>query len=85
MLRALGYPLVVGYSHNRSNTTHQCGTAVFGTDPASSVLDPYCRAHEVDNLFVIDGSSFPSSAAVNPALTIIAQALRAADHMRSTL
>ncbi len=85
MLRALGYPLVVGYSHNRSNTTHQCGTVVFGTDPATSVLDPYCRAHEVDNLFVIDGSFFPSSAAVNPALTIIAQALRAADHLVSTL
>lgn len=85
MLKALGYPLVVGYSHNRSNTTHQCGTLVFGTDPSSSVLDPFCRAHDVDNLFVVDASFFPSSAAVNPALTIIAQALRSAEHIKATL
>lgn len=85
LLRGLGYPLVVGYSHNRSNTTHQCGTTVFGHDPATSVLDPYCRTHEVDNLFVVDGSFFPSSAAVNPALTIIAQAMRAAEHLKETL
>ncbi len=85
MLRRLGYPVVVGYSHNRSNTTHQCGTLVFGTDPTASVLDTYCRTHDVENLFVIDASFFPSSAAVNPALTIIAQALRAADHLVETL
>lgn len=85
MLKALGYPLVVGYSHNRSNTTHQCGTLCFGEDPATSVLDPYCRAHDVDNLFVVDASFFPSSAAVNPALTIIAQALRAAAHIKASL
>lgn len=85
MLKALGYPLVVGYSHNRSNTTHQCGTLVFGTDPASSVLDPFCRAHDINNLFVVDASFFPSSAAVNPALTIIAQALRSAEHIKATL
>ena len=85
ILRRLGYWVVVGYSHNRSNTTHQCGTLCFGTDPAQSVLDPFCRSHDVDNLFVVDASFFPSSAAVNPALTIVAQALRAADHLVETL
>lgn len=85
MLRALGFWLVVGYSHNRSNTTHQCGTAVFGTDPATSVLDPFCRTHDIPNLFVVDASFFPSSAAVNPGLTVVAQALRAADHLMETL
>jgi hypothetical protein len=47
-----------------------CGTLVFGTDPRASVLDPFCRAHDVENLFVVDASFFPSSAAVNPGLTI---------------
>jgi choline dehydrogenase-like flavoprotein len=85
MLRGLGYWGVVAYSHNRSNTTHQCGTLCFGTDPEHSVLDTFCRTHDVDNLFVIDASFFPSSAAVNPALTIVAQALRSAAHLKSTL
>jgi choline dehydrogenase-like flavoprotein len=61
--------------------SHQCGTIKFGTDPAKSVLDPFCRSHDVSNLFVVDASFFPSSAAVNPALTIAAQALRVADHI----
>jgi choline dehydrogenase-like flavoprotein len=56
---------------------------VFGTDPRSSVLDQYCRTHDVENLFVVDASFFPSSAAVNPGLTIAAQALRVAEHIRS--
>ena len=56
----------------------QCGTAVAGTDPATSVLDPNCRSHDVDNLWVVDSSFFPSSAALNPALTIAANALRVA-------
>jgi choline dehydrogenase-like flavoprotein len=85
ILRRLGYWAVVSHSHNRSNTTHQCGTLCFGTDPARSVLDPYCRTHDVENLFVVDASFFPSSAAVNPALTIVAQALRAADHLMESL
>ena len=58
------------------NTTHQCGTLCFGTDPRASVLDPFCRTHDVENLFVVDASFFPSSAAVNPGLTIAAQALQ---------
>lgn len=81
ILRRLGFPLVVAHSHKAKNTTHQCGTLVFGTDPRHSVLDPFCRAHDLDNLYVVDASFFPSSAAVNPALTIIAQALRVADHL----
>ena len=83
LLRRLGFWKVMAHSHKARNTTHQCGTLVFGTDPATSVLDPFCRAHEVANLFVVDASFFPSSAAVNPALTIIAQALRVADHIRA--
>jgi choline dehydrogenase-like flavoprotein len=81
ILRRLGYWLVVKHSHGSRNTTHQCGTLVFGTDPRASVLDPFCRAHDVSNLFVVDASFFPSSAAVNPGLTIVAQALRTADHI----
>ena len=83
ILRKLGFVLVVAHSHGSRNTTHQCGTIVFGDDPRRSVLDPFCRAHDVENLFVVDASFFPSSAAVNPGLTISAQALRVADHIIS--
>jgi choline dehydrogenase-like flavoprotein len=61
---------------------HQNGTIRFGNDPKTSALDRDCRAHEVDNLYVVDASFFPSSGAVNPALTIMANALRVADHLR---
>jgi len=81
LLRRVGAWMVVKHSHGARNTTHQCGTMVFGHDPRTSVLDPYCRTHDVRNLFVVDASFFPSSAAVNPALTIAAQALRVADHI----
>jgi len=64
---------------------HQAGTCVFGTDPASSVLDVDCRAHEVDNLYVVDTSCFPSIGAVNPALTAMANALRVGDHLKERL
>lgn len=84
ILWRLGFWSVVKHSHHSQNTTHQCGTLCFGTDPRTSVLDTYCRAHDVDNLFVVDASFFPSSAAVNPALTIVAQALRVADHIKAT-
>jgi choline dehydrogenase-like flavoprotein len=59
-------------------TAHQAGTARFGTDPATSVLDLDCKAHELDNLYVVDASFFVSIGAVNPTLTIIANALRVA-------
>jgi choline dehydrogenase-like flavoprotein len=64
---------------------HQVGTCRFGTEPRTSVLDPTCRAHEVDNLYVVDGSFFPSSGAVNPSLTIMANALRVGDHILARL
>jgi choline dehydrogenase-like flavoprotein len=84
ILRRLGFWKVVTHSHRNKNTTHQCGTLVFGVDPRRSVLDPFCRTHDVANLFVVDASFFPSSAAVNPGLTIAAQALRVADHIIAT-
>ena len=60
---------------------HQAGTCRFGADPSSSVLNLDCRAHEVDNLYVVDTSVFPSIGAVNPALTAMANALRVGDHL----
>jgi choline dehydrogenase-like flavoprotein len=81
MLKAAGYPIVFVQRMGIETNSHQCGTINFGTDPAKSVLDPFCRSHDVSNLFVVDASFFPSSAAVNPALTIAAQALRVADHI----
>ena len=68
-----------------AGVAHQNGTVRFGDDPAASVLDRDCRAHDVDNLYVVDGSFFPSSGAVNPALTIMANALRVGDHLRARL
>ena len=77
-VRRAGYPLVFTQRMGIATNSHQCGTAVMGTDPARSVLDPNCRAHDVDNLWVVDSACFPSSAALNPALTIAANALRIA-------
>jgi choline dehydrogenase-like flavoprotein len=76
LLRDAGYDAVATQHFDISMNSHQCGTVVAGADPATSVLDPWCRAHEVANLWVVDGGFFPSSAAMNPALTIAAQALR---------
>jgi choline dehydrogenase-like flavoprotein len=64
---------------------HQAGTCRFGADPASSVLNTDCRAHEVDNLYVVDTSFFPSIGAVNPALTAMANSLRVGDHLLDRL
>jgi choline dehydrogenase-like flavoprotein len=66
-------------------TAHQAGTARFGTDPARSVLDLDCKAHQLDNLYLTDASFFPSIGAVNPTLTIIANALRVADKIAGRL
>src|SRR6266487_2909175 len=60
---------------------HQVGTCRFGEDPATSVLDLNCKAHDLDNLYVVDGGFMVTSAAVNPTLTIIANALRVGDHL----
>jgi choline dehydrogenase-like flavoprotein len=64
---------------------HQCGTVRFGTDPRTSALDVHCKAHDLDNLYVVDTSFFPSSAAVNPGLTAMANALRVGDHLLERL
>jgi len=68
-----------------AGVAHQAGTCRFGDDPDSSALDPNCRAHEVDNLYVVDTSCFPSISAVNPALTAMANALRVGDHLLERL
>ena len=81
MMRAAGYPLVLVQRMGIETNSHQCGTLRFGLDPATSVLDPYCKTYDIENLYVVDSSFFPSSAAMNPALTIAAQALRVADHI----
>lgn len=82
-VRKAGYPIILTERMGIATNSHMCGTAVAGTDPAASVLDPHCRSHDVDNLWVVDGSFFPSSAALNPALTIAANALRVAPHIAS--
>ncbi|MEO0541274.1 MAG: GMC family oxidoreductase [Cyanobacteria bacterium P01_A01_bin.105] len=64
---------------------HQCGTCRFGADPATSVLDPNCRTHDINNLYVVDSSFFPSNSGVNPTLTIVANAIRVADHLKQRL
>jgi choline dehydrogenase-like flavoprotein len=68
-----------------AGVAHQAGTCRFGLNPATSVLNPDCRAHEVDNLYVVDTSFFPSIGAVNPALTAMANALRVGDHLLERL
>jgi len=71
----------LGNGKDNANLGHVCGTCRFGTDPKSSVLDPQNRAHEVENLYVVDTSFFPSSAGLNPSLTVAANALRVAAHV----
>jgi choline dehydrogenase-like flavoprotein len=92
MMNAIGaHPVLVerslylGKNIPISGTAHQAGTARFGTDPATSVLDLDCKAHELDNLYIADASFFPSIGAVNPTLTIIANALRVADRIKERL
>ena len=76
--------LECGFLHVASDDViaHQVGTCRLGTDPATSVLDTNFKAHDIDNLYVVvDGSFFPSSAAVNPSLTIMSNAMRVGDHL----
>src|SRR5215469_752110 len=68
-----------------AGVAHQNGTLRFGLDPKTSVLDTKCKAHDLDNLYVVDASFFPSSGAMNPALTIMANALRVGDHLKERL
>jgi choline dehydrogenase-like flavoprotein len=64
-----------------AGVAHQAGTCRFGRDPGDSVLDENCKAHELDNLYVVDTSFFPSIGAVNPALTAMANAIRVGEHL----
>ena len=73
-----------GEGQESTNLGHVCGTCRFGTDPKTSVLQPQSRAHEVDNLYVVDTSFHPSSAGLNPSLTVAANALRVAEHVDQT-
>jgi choline dehydrogenase-like flavoprotein len=77
--------LFVGNRIPLAGVAHQNGTVRFGRDPKTSALDANCKAHEVENLYVVDGSFFPSSGAVNPALTIMANALRIGDRILEQL
>ena len=77
VMRKAGFPIVLSHTFGRKTTSHQCGTARLGDDPHTSVVDPDCRSHDVNNLYITDASVLPTSAAVNPALTIAALALKA--------
>jgi choline dehydrogenase-like flavoprotein len=79
------HDLYVGQTNSVNVANHQCGTVRFGVDPATSALDLWCKAHDLDNLYVVDASFMPSSTASNPALTVIANALRVAEHLRERL
>jgi choline dehydrogenase-like flavoprotein len=68
-----------------AGVAHQAGTCRFGADPSSSVCDVDCKAHEMDNLYFADASIFPSIGAVNPALTVMANAIRVGDHLTERL
>ncbi|MCH2069570.1 MAG: GMC family oxidoreductase [Shimia sp.] len=81
VFRKAEYPMVLSCAFDHCIPSHQCGTARFGIDPMQTVLDLHCRAHDHPNFFVMDSSFLPTSAAVNPALTIAAQALRVCDHI----
>lgn len=76
LLHRVGYQIIGTQWFGIEMNSHMCGTTVAGDDPATSVVDGWCRAHDVENLWVVDAGFFPSSAAMNPALTIAAQALR---------
>ncbi|MEY2341235.1 GMC family oxidoreductase [Acidithiobacillus sp. IBUN Pt1247-S3] len=85
LLQKAGFPLVFFQAMDISATAHQVGTCRFGDDPQTSVLDPNCKAHDLDNLYVVDASFMPSISAVNPSLTIMANAIRVADVLRKRL
>lgn len=84
-MRKAGWPIVLSRGFPKSKPSHQCGTARMGADPAASVVDANLRAHDLDNLYVVDASVLPTSAAVNPSLTVAALALRAGDHIARTM
>jgi choline dehydrogenase-like flavoprotein len=77
-LKGLRYRFI-GEADNNQRIAHACGTCRFGDDPRTSVLDRSCRAHGLENLYVVDSSFFPTSGGTNPSLTIAANALRVAE------
>lgn len=81
VMRRAGWPITLSRGFPKSKPSHQCGTNRMGADPGASVVDPDLKAHDLDNLYIVDASVLPSSAAVNPSLTIAALALRAGDHI----
>jgi choline dehydrogenase-like flavoprotein len=81
LMSQIGFSLNIAKHMGGLSVSHQCGTVRFGSDPGIAALNEFCRSFDHENLFVVDASFFPSSAAVNPALTIAAQAIRVADHM----
>ncbi len=85
LLRETGFAAVLSRPFGLVVPSHQCGTVRFGSDPAYAPLDPWCRAWQHPNLYVVDASFFPSSAALNPALTVAAQALRVGAHLKDRL
>jgi choline dehydrogenase-like flavoprotein len=85
IMRGSGYPICIVDRRGIGAIQHQCGTIRFGTDPRQAALDPWCKAFDLDNLYVMDASFFPSSGAVNPSLTIVAQVLRAAERLKAEI
>jgi choline dehydrogenase-like flavoprotein len=83
ILEAAGAKKVIPVNMERitGNTSHELGTCRMGNDPATSVVDRWCRSHEVPNLYVFDASFFPTATGINPALTIMANAWRCSDHI----
>ncbi len=81
VLKRAGWPVVLTKTFEKRTPSHQCGTARMGVDPGSSVVDPFCRAHDLENLRIVDASVLPTSGAANPSLTVAALALRVARHM----
>lgn len=79
--RAAGFPIVLVKGFDRRTPSHQCGTVRMGADGSAAPVDTACRAFDHPNLYVVDAGVLPTSAAVNPALTVSALALRAADHV----
>ncbi len=83
-MRRAGWPIVLSRGFPKSKPSHQCGTARMGADPMASVVDANLKAHDLENLYIADASVLPTSAAVNPSLTVAALALRAGDHILKT-
>ncbi|MDF0661675.1 MULTISPECIES: GMC family oxidoreductase [unclassified Rhizobium] len=83
VMRKADFPVVLTHTFGRKTTSHQCGTARLGSNPKTSVVDLNCRSHDISNLYITDASVLPTSAAVNPALTIAALAIKAGASMRN--